>query len=192
MIDCLSIVETDKFDKEIGSSDGLQPKQVDLSCVHALNELHLHEIRVVPREGQLTRGPFKRFKDQSPCCLFIMYSSILLFQESYISFSNIGGRLSALETIALSARVVIEKFSVECQWSSRCGSFEGPDGEIIGMFGFTCLVVGLPRPWDFYRASHFWGGYGLGEIREGDWLRRKEGRGRMSVRWTFGDGELLV
>ncbi|GKA04058.1 hypothetical protein Tco_0676839 [Tanacetum coccineum] len=71
-IDCLSIVETDKvihivntdivklvveiesfdmnsneFDKETGSSDGLQPRQADLSCVHALNELHLHEIRVV-------------------------------------------------------------------------------------------------------------------------------------------------
>ncbi|GJS03775.1 hypothetical protein Tco_0320283 [Tanacetum coccineum] len=70
IIDCLSIVETDKvihtvetdivklvveiesfgmssdeFDKETGSSDGLQPKQADLSCVHALNELHLHEIR---------------------------------------------------------------------------------------------------------------------------------------------------
>ncbi|GJX85926.1 hypothetical protein Tco_0336700 [Tanacetum coccineum] len=53
MIDCLSIVETDKvnhaveiesfgmssdeFDKETGSSDGLQPKQADLNCVHALN-----------------------------------------------------------------------------------------------------------------------------------------------------------
>ncbi|GJR77711.1 hypothetical protein Tco_0090076 [Tanacetum coccineum] len=37
-----------EFDKETGSSDGLQPKQVDMSCVHALNELHLHEIRVVP------------------------------------------------------------------------------------------------------------------------------------------------
>ncbi|GJW38500.1 hypothetical protein Tco_0064345 [Tanacetum coccineum] len=73
MIDCLSIVKTDKvihiveidivklvveiesfgmsadeFDKETGSSDGLQPKQADLSCVHALNELHLHEIHVVP------------------------------------------------------------------------------------------------------------------------------------------------
>ncbi|GKE74661.1 hypothetical protein Tco_1536702, partial [Tanacetum coccineum] len=73
MIDCLSIVETDKmihsvetdivklvveiesfgmsfdeFDKETGSSDGLQPKQVDLNCVHALNELYLHEIRVIP------------------------------------------------------------------------------------------------------------------------------------------------
>ncbi|GJV41815.1 hypothetical protein Tco_1420255 [Tanacetum coccineum] len=73
MIDCLSIVETDKmihtmetdivklvveiesfgissdeFDKETGSSDGLQPKQADLSCVHALNELHLHEIHVIP------------------------------------------------------------------------------------------------------------------------------------------------
>ncbi|GKD67041.1 hypothetical protein Tco_1309149, partial [Tanacetum coccineum] len=72
MIDCLSIVETDKvihtvdtdivklmveiesfgmssdeFDKETMSSDGLQPKQVDLSCIHALNELHLHEICVV-------------------------------------------------------------------------------------------------------------------------------------------------
>ncbi|GKB52772.1 hypothetical protein Tco_0903525 [Tanacetum coccineum] len=73
MIDCLSIVETvtlihttetdivkrvieiesfgmsaDEFDKETGSSDGLQLKQADLSCVHALNALHLHEIRVVP------------------------------------------------------------------------------------------------------------------------------------------------
>ncbi|GKB97525.1 hypothetical protein Tco_0983662 [Tanacetum coccineum] len=72
MIDELSIVETDKvnhtvetdmvklvieiecfgmsfdeFDKETGSSDGMQPKQADLSCVHALNEPHLHEIHVV-------------------------------------------------------------------------------------------------------------------------------------------------
>ncbi|GJV97597.1 hypothetical protein Tco_1549174 [Tanacetum coccineum] len=72
MIDCLSIVETDKvnhavetdivklvveiksfgmsadeLDKETGSFDGLQPKQADLSCVHALNKLHLHEIHVV-------------------------------------------------------------------------------------------------------------------------------------------------
>nr|GEY11856.1 putative reverse transcriptase domain-containing protein [Tanacetum cinerariifolium] len=37
----------DEFDKETGSSDGLQPKQADLSCVHPLNELHLHEICVV-------------------------------------------------------------------------------------------------------------------------------------------------
>ncbi|GJW66493.1 hypothetical protein Tco_0120917 [Tanacetum coccineum] len=74
MIGCLSIVETDKvihimesdivklvveiesfgissdeFDKETRSSNGLQPKQADLSCVHALNVLHLNEIRVVPR-----------------------------------------------------------------------------------------------------------------------------------------------
>ncbi|GKA41040.1 hypothetical protein Tco_0733633 [Tanacetum coccineum] len=71
MIDCLSIVDKvnpametdivklvveikcfsmsfDEFDKEIGSSDGLQPKQADLSCVHALNKPHLHEIHVVP------------------------------------------------------------------------------------------------------------------------------------------------
>nr|GFB14432.1 hypothetical protein [Tanacetum cinerariifolium] len=72
MIDRLSIVETDKvnhtveidivklvveikssgmsadeLDKETGSSDGLKPKQADLSCVVALNEPHLHEIHVV-------------------------------------------------------------------------------------------------------------------------------------------------
>ncbi|GKE57599.1 hypothetical protein Tco_1496784 [Tanacetum coccineum] len=77
MIDCLSIVETyklfhtvetdivklmveiksfgispDEFDKETGSSDGLQPEQADLSCVHSLNELHLHEIRVVPSKHE--------------------------------------------------------------------------------------------------------------------------------------------
>ncbi|GJU94795.1 hypothetical protein Tco_1319551 [Tanacetum coccineum] len=77
IIDCLSIVETDKvihtmetdivklvveiesfgmsfdeFDKETGSSDGLQPKQVDLSYVHALNKLHLHEIHVVPSKHE--------------------------------------------------------------------------------------------------------------------------------------------
>ncbi|GJT00052.1 hypothetical protein Tco_0821221 [Tanacetum coccineum] len=73
MTDYLSIVETDKvihiveadtvklvieierfgksfdeFDKETGSSDGLQPKHADLSCVHALDKPHLHEIHVVP------------------------------------------------------------------------------------------------------------------------------------------------
>ncbi|GJR39415.1 hypothetical protein Tco_1215099 [Tanacetum coccineum] len=41
-------MSSNEFDKETRSSDGLQPKQADLSCVHALNELHLHEIRIVP------------------------------------------------------------------------------------------------------------------------------------------------
>nr|GEW13491.1 hypothetical protein [Tanacetum cinerariifolium] len=41
-------MSVDELDKETRSSDGLQPKQANLSCVHALNELHLHEIHVVP------------------------------------------------------------------------------------------------------------------------------------------------
>nr|GFB67133.1 hypothetical protein [Tanacetum cinerariifolium] len=77
MIDYLSIVEIDKvihttkndmvklvveikcfdmsvneFHKEAGSSDGLQPKQADQSCVYALNEPHLHEIHVVPSKHE--------------------------------------------------------------------------------------------------------------------------------------------
>nr|GEX48341.1 hypothetical protein [Tanacetum cinerariifolium] len=43
---------SDEFDKETGSSDGLLPKQADLSCVYALNELHSHEIRVVPSKHE--------------------------------------------------------------------------------------------------------------------------------------------
>ncbi|GJS85349.1 hypothetical protein Tco_0751890 [Tanacetum coccineum] len=45
-IECFGM-SFDKFDKETESSDGLQPMQADLSCVHALNEPHLHEIHVV-------------------------------------------------------------------------------------------------------------------------------------------------
>ncbi|GJV41439.1 hypothetical protein Tco_1419879 [Tanacetum coccineum] len=40
-------ISSDEFDKKTRLSDGLQPKQVDLHCVHALNKLHLHEIHVV-------------------------------------------------------------------------------------------------------------------------------------------------
>nr|GEU99457.1 retrovirus-related Pol polyprotein from transposon TNT 1-94 [Tanacetum cinerariifolium] len=46
-IECVGI-NVDEFDKETGSSDGLQPKQADLNCVHALNEPHLREIHVIP------------------------------------------------------------------------------------------------------------------------------------------------
>nr|GFD17887.1 hypothetical protein [Tanacetum cinerariifolium] len=45
-------MSSDEFDKETGSSDGLQPKQTDLSCIHALYELHLHEICVVPSKHE--------------------------------------------------------------------------------------------------------------------------------------------
>nr|GFB96508.1 hypothetical protein [Tanacetum cinerariifolium] len=45
-IECVGKI-VDAFDKATGSSDGLQPEQVDLNYVHALNEPHLHEIRVV-------------------------------------------------------------------------------------------------------------------------------------------------
>nr|GEW13173.1 hypothetical protein [Tanacetum cinerariifolium] len=86
MIDYLSIVETEKvihivesdivkltveiksfgkisdeFDKETGSSGGLQPKQADLNFVHALNELHSHEIHVVPNENPIhTLGDYSK------------------------------------------------------------------------------------------------------------------------------------
>nr|GEZ58308.1 hypothetical protein [Tanacetum cinerariifolium] len=42
----------DEFDKDTGLFDGLQPKQADRSCVHALSELHLIEIHVVPSKHE--------------------------------------------------------------------------------------------------------------------------------------------
>nr|GEV92400.1 copia protein [Tanacetum cinerariifolium] len=44
---------SDEFDKETRSSGGLQPKQADLNFIHALNILHLHEIRVIPIRNKL-------------------------------------------------------------------------------------------------------------------------------------------
>nr|GFB39325.1 hypothetical protein [Tanacetum cinerariifolium] len=41
-------VSANELDKETGSSNRFQPKQANLSCVHALNEPHLHETHVVP------------------------------------------------------------------------------------------------------------------------------------------------
>ncbi|GKB56284.1 hypothetical protein Tco_0912470, partial [Tanacetum coccineum] len=43
---------SDEIDKETVSFDELQLKQEDLSCVHALNKLHLHEISVVPSKHE--------------------------------------------------------------------------------------------------------------------------------------------
>ncbi|GKC72783.1 hypothetical protein Tco_1118666, partial [Tanacetum coccineum] len=55
-------------------------------------------------EGQ-TSGPFStEARIILPCGLFIIYSSILLFHESYKCFSSIGGLLSPLEKSDLSAR----------------------------------------------------------------------------------------
>nr|GFC26264.1 hypothetical protein [Tanacetum cinerariifolium] len=42
----------DVFDKATGSFNGLQPEQVDLNYVHALNEPHLHDIHVVPSKHE--------------------------------------------------------------------------------------------------------------------------------------------
>nr|GFA58166.1 hypothetical protein [Tanacetum cinerariifolium] len=42
----------DAFDKATVSSDGLQPEEVDLNYVHALNEPYLDEIHVVPSKHE--------------------------------------------------------------------------------------------------------------------------------------------
>ncbi|GJU23398.1 hypothetical protein Tco_1156740 [Tanacetum coccineum] len=55
-------MKSDEFDNETRSSDGLQPKQADLSCVYALNELHLHVIRVVPKNGYDEKEVLKKLK----------------------------------------------------------------------------------------------------------------------------------
>ncbi|GJT06716.1 hypothetical protein Tco_0841178 [Tanacetum coccineum] len=52
----------DKFDKEIGSPDRLQPKQADLSCVHALNKPHFHEIHVVPSKHEADQKATKTIR----------------------------------------------------------------------------------------------------------------------------------
>nr|GFA52206.1 hypothetical protein [Tanacetum cinerariifolium] len=57
-------MSADELDKETGSSDGLQPKQADLSCVHALNEPHLHEIHIILREFPSNHTSHSLFNSQ--------------------------------------------------------------------------------------------------------------------------------
>nr|GEU81606.1 retrotransposon Orf1 [Tanacetum cinerariifolium] len=88
-------------------------------------------------------GPFSMdLRIIHPCGLFIMYSSISLFQESYISFSNIGGRLSAPERIALLARVSIERFGGKKK--TKAMVFHKMDTkEVSDRFVAPCFVNGL-------------------------------------------------
>nr|GFC25521.1 hypothetical protein [Tanacetum cinerariifolium] len=51
-IDVVGII-ADVVDKVTCSFDGLQLKQVDLKCVHALNEPHLHDILLVPNRHEV-------------------------------------------------------------------------------------------------------------------------------------------
>nr|GEY67210.1 hypothetical protein [Tanacetum cinerariifolium] len=51
-IDVVGMI-ADVVDKVTCSFDGLQLNQVDLKCVHALNEPHLHDIRVVPNRHEI-------------------------------------------------------------------------------------------------------------------------------------------
>nr|GEV75495.1 hypothetical protein [Tanacetum cinerariifolium] len=57
----------DAFDKATGLSDGLQPEQVDLNYVHALNKPHLHEIRVVPTSLDYHLNPIYTIKECPSC-----------------------------------------------------------------------------------------------------------------------------
>nr|GEY66690.1 hypothetical protein [Tanacetum cinerariifolium] len=45
-------MSADEFDKETRLSNEFQPKQADLSYVHALKKPHLHEIHVIPSKHE--------------------------------------------------------------------------------------------------------------------------------------------
>nr|GEV73864.1 hypothetical protein [Tanacetum cinerariifolium] len=46
-------MSADVIDKVTCSFDDLQLEQVDLKCIHALNKLHLHDIRIVPNRHEV-------------------------------------------------------------------------------------------------------------------------------------------
>ncbi|GJY50067.1 hypothetical protein Tco_0440023 [Tanacetum coccineum] len=79
-------MSSDEFDKETVSSDGLQPKQADLSYVHALNKLHLHEIHVVPCNMKLINISYVQVPNQFDISHKF---APLMRKESYISFPTL-------------------------------------------------------------------------------------------------------
>nr|GEU79093.1 hypothetical protein [Tanacetum cinerariifolium] len=135
----------DVFDKATGSFDVLQPEQTSgrspwrmilvaltsqsawIASVTDNSEYFFGLVTAFSSTVGQRSGPFSTdSRIILPCCLFIMYSSIMVFYESYISFSNMGGRLSAPERIALSARqtsslkpyvptVILEKIIIDLE-----------------------------------------------------------------------------
>nr|GEX29473.1 hypothetical protein [Tanacetum cinerariifolium] len=69
---------TDVIDKVTCSFDGFKLKPVDLKCVHALYELHLQDIRVVPNRHEVDQR-------ESP----------ELFNESYVLYNHVMSTLTA-------------------------------------------------------------------------------------------------
>ncbi|GJZ04201.1 hypothetical protein Tco_0537476 [Tanacetum coccineum] len=99
-IECFGM-SFDEFDKETVSSDGLQPKQADLSCVHALNEPHLHEIHVVPSKHEA---------DQRGKCFKKHVFTLKIFSQLHIVASD------SPEVIDKKAYMVNLGFSANPNW----------------------------------------------------------------------------
>ncbi|GJV82151.1 hypothetical protein Tco_1518021 [Tanacetum coccineum] len=84
-------MSADELDKETGSSDGLQLKQADLSCVHALNEPHLHEIHVVPSRHEADQFPYIR-SEFFPKVPWRLYDCLPMHRpQVVIQFLNVEG-----------------------------------------------------------------------------------------------------
>nr|GEX96185.1 hypothetical protein [Tanacetum cinerariifolium] len=97
-------MNADEFDKETGSSDGLQPKQADLNCIHALNEPHLHEIRVVPSKHEADRHSFKNYVRKFLRALHLKWrAKVTAIEESKdltsLSLDELIGNLKVYEMI---------------------------------------------------------------------------------------------
>nr|GEX56600.1 RNA-directed DNA polymerase, eukaryota [Tanacetum cinerariifolium] len=75
----------DVVDRVTCSFDDWKLKQVDLKCVHALYELHLHDIRVVPNRHEV---------DQRDSCLRLSYPRLFALENNKIC--TVAAKMSAL------------------------------------------------------------------------------------------------
>nr|GEV49683.1 hypothetical protein [Tanacetum cinerariifolium] len=89
-INCVGM-NADEFDKETGSSDGLQPEQVDPNCVLTLNEPHLHEIHVF-LNGRLSVPERIALSARVVVAKFIMPPRMTTQSASRVTATPRGGR----------------------------------------------------------------------------------------------------
>ncbi|GJZ54689.1 retrovirus-related pol polyprotein from transposon TNT 1-94, partial [Tanacetum coccineum] len=132
-------MSSDEFDKETVLVDELQLRQADISCVHALDKLHLHEIRVV--------SSMKLINDQVLSILsnFLAYiGNYFDAKPKFLRSDNGTEIVNILGRLLLTATYLINKMPMKVlEWKTHFEMLHGvlPSYEQLRVIGCLCFAT---------------------------------------------------
>nr|GEW44913.1 integrase, catalytic region, zinc finger, CCHC-type, peptidase aspartic, catalytic [Tanacetum cinerariifolium] len=176
------VMSADELDKETGSSDGLQPKRADLSCVHALNEPHLHKIHVVPSTHEADQSTIS-LPNKDLCLSFYITFAMSTQQDIYATGSESRPHMLNKENYV--------------PWSSRLLRYakSRPNGKLIhnSIINIPYVRRMIPEPGDTnYEVPEIW--LRVQQMMKGSDIGTQEKKAKLFNKWerfTSNDGESI-